>query len=422
MLPASPLAKPGENNDPNALERLRLLIVDDDEGPRQSLWFLFKGEYEVLLAESGSQALELLKSGPVDAAILDIRMPEMSGLELMGNIKKKHPETEVIFLTGYESVETARQALRLGARDYLSKPFDVVAMRSAVAAAVERRLIAGERRASGRLVEELRESLRDYRLRVELASQRGDLYAAAFHDMNNPLTYIVTMVELLAEEMARMEFLIGQDLERVRQTLLSIRQCAHACSEIASRYLKMFRSESTAEARAPVNQALTDLEVLLRRHPGLQQSTLEFQRLPTDADVKLGGIELLQILLNLALNALECLPPANLIKIRAGLVSVPMRLADFADQPGSCFLNREGFVNVAPLVRLDVEDNGPGIELEDLGRIFEPHFTTKSAKGENSGLGLTIVHKLVTHAKGALYLRTAKGLGSCFSIFLPAWP
>src|SRR5437870_4582852 len=92
-----------------------LLIVDDEEGPRQSLRIIFKDEYDVLLAENGQVALELAGQRQVDAAILDIRMPGMSGIEVLMRLKEQNPAIEVIMLTAYETVETARQALRYGA-------------------------------------------------------------------------------------------------------------------------------------------------------------------------------------------------------------------------------------------------------------------------------------------------------------------
>src|SRR5438445_11123483 len=110
-----------------------LLIVDDEEGPRQSLRIVFKDDYNILLADSGNKAIELMKQHSVDAAVLDIRMSGMSGVELLGKLKEINPAVEVIMLTAYETIETARQALRLGACDYLTKPFDISTIRPAIA-------------------------------------------------------------------------------------------------------------------------------------------------------------------------------------------------------------------------------------------------------------------------------------------------
>src|ERR1700685_4455023 len=112
--------------------RRTLLIVDDEEGPRQSLRVVFKDEYNLLMANDGSRAIELAKQNKIDVAITDIRMVGMSGVELLEHLKAVDAGIEVIMLTAYETVDTLRLALRLGACDYLNKPFDISTMRKAV--------------------------------------------------------------------------------------------------------------------------------------------------------------------------------------------------------------------------------------------------------------------------------------------------
>ncbi|NBU07547.1 MAG: response regulator [Proteobacteria bacterium] len=82
-----------------AAPRPTLLVVDDEEGPRQSLRVVFRELYDVVLADSGPRALEIIKSRRVDAAVLDIRMTGMSGTELLGHLKQLDPRIEVVMLT-----------------------------------------------------------------------------------------------------------------------------------------------------------------------------------------------------------------------------------------------------------------------------------------------------------------------------------
>src|SRR5271156_1250761 len=91
--------------------RRTLLIVDDEEGPRQSLRVVFKEEYSLLIASNGADALEFARKHKINAAVLDIRMTGMSGTEVLERIKAIQPSIEVIMLTAYETVETIRQAL-----------------------------------------------------------------------------------------------------------------------------------------------------------------------------------------------------------------------------------------------------------------------------------------------------------------------
>ncbi len=104
---------------------LRILVVDDEAIVRESLagWFQEDG-HEVQTAVSGQEALILLKKERWDLAFIDIKMPGMDGLELNRRIQEMSPETTVIIMTAFASVETAVQALREGAHDYITKPFD----------------------------------------------------------------------------------------------------------------------------------------------------------------------------------------------------------------------------------------------------------------------------------------------------------
>ena len=99
----------------------------------------------------------------------------------------------------------------------------------------------------------------------------------------------------------------------------------------------------------------------------------------------------------------------------------PLDLTAFKDGPDDRLLNVENFDNIAPLVRLWVRDNGPGIPAEVLPKIFHPYFTTKPAK-QGTGLGLNIVQRLVKEARGALHVHTRLGEGTAFTIYLPAAP
>src|SRR6476620_1328167 len=102
--------------------RPTLLICDDEEGPRQSLRIVFKNDYHVLVASDGLEAIMLARSNPVNVCVCDIMMLGMSGVEVLKELKQINPTIEVIMLTAFETIETARQALRFGASDYLNKP------------------------------------------------------------------------------------------------------------------------------------------------------------------------------------------------------------------------------------------------------------------------------------------------------------
>ena len=105
-------------------DKMTIMIVDDEKIVRESLfhWFTKVG-HTVEKAASGFEALEKLEKNPFDLLFVDIRMPEMNGIELLEKVKAEYPETIVIIITAYASIETAVNAMKLGASDYLLKPF-----------------------------------------------------------------------------------------------------------------------------------------------------------------------------------------------------------------------------------------------------------------------------------------------------------
>jgi DNA-binding NtrC family response regulator len=104
--------------------RKKILVCDDEEGIRESLKLILEKDYDVVFAESGDDAIQKMKTSPTDMVILDIKMPRKDGLETLKEIKKVSPMANVIIATGYKSVDTAQEAMRLGASDYIVKPFD----------------------------------------------------------------------------------------------------------------------------------------------------------------------------------------------------------------------------------------------------------------------------------------------------------
>ncbi len=102
----------------------KILIIDDELMPRYSIQQVLKGRYTVFTATGGREGLDLMAQNPMDLVVLDLRMPDMDGITVLREIKKRYPDTQVILLTAYASLDSARSALRLGAFDYLTKPFD----------------------------------------------------------------------------------------------------------------------------------------------------------------------------------------------------------------------------------------------------------------------------------------------------------
>src|SRR6266508_3558548 len=123
----------------------RILVVDDERSMRELLAIVLRREgYEVLLAENGRAAIELLEHEPVDLLISDIKMPDLSGVDVLRAAKKIDQDILGIMITAFASTETAVEAMRLGACDYLSKPFDIDLLKMKVREKIENRQLKQE--------------------------------------------------------------------------------------------------------------------------------------------------------------------------------------------------------------------------------------------------------------------------------------
>ena len=396
-----------------------LLIVDDEDGPRQSLRVIFKDEYDLLMAEDGPTAIELAQKHPIDVAVLDIRMAGMSGIEVLERLKYVNPRIEAIMITAFETTDTIRQALRLRACDYINKPFDLATIRGAVGQAMQRRTLESEIHNSAEKVQELLTELQDQRIEEQIAKTRGDIYASIIHDINGPLTVISGFVQVLNQRLSRSSRLESEDLEFVKDRLRIIGRQASNCVEISRRYLGFLRRQSDENApRVSVNQLLKDLEQLMRVHPSTHENEFGITPLPEDIGVKINGTDLIQILLNLAVNAFQCAPIKHRVEIGGEMLRAPLNLKLFKDSPNDRLLNVESVDNTPPLVKLWVRDNGSGIPPEVLAKIFHPYFTTKGPR-QGTGLGLNIVQRLIKEGNGALHVHTRLNEGTTFTIYLP---
>ena len=115
------------------MAKARILVIDDEESPRESLRFILKDRYEVVLVEDGPSGLEALgKQGPFDVVLLDMKMPQMDGLEVLSKALQFAPTMPVVMVTAITEAKPAVQAMKMGAADYLNKPFDVDEIRLVV--------------------------------------------------------------------------------------------------------------------------------------------------------------------------------------------------------------------------------------------------------------------------------------------------
>jgi two-component system sensor histidine kinase/response regulator len=292
-------------------------------------------------------------------------------------------------------------------------------MRAAVAKAMERHAIAGEIRQTNHTLENLKAEIGSLSSQMELMRMQGEIYASIIHDINSPLAAILGYANLIAERIAAVSCLEGRDLSRVKSQMAVVTKQLKNCGEISRRYLRFLHDQRPECTSTSINQILADLGHLLAVHPSARNHHLVIDPSPAEVEARVNGAELMQVMLNLAINGFQSTPQEHEVKIRGETLRQPLDLSRFTDGIFEGLVNRQGFQNTPPLAALSVHDTGPGIPPEILPRMFDSFFTTKP-EGLGSGLGLSIVRRIVTDAHGALYFRSQPGSGTRFTLFLPA--
>ncbi|GEM_PF-4565895 len=314
--------------------------------------------------------------------LLDLGLPDSTGLETLREFRARAADVPVVVLTGHRDEQLGIEALRLGAQDYLVKGRDTESIPRAVRYAIERE------EAQRRLANATRVAHQQERV-----AALGTIVAGVAHEINNPLTYIRGNVELSilslaaivqhaelephlldeAKEAARLQGAVLEGLDRISKLSRSLR--------------RLTRGDSNERRPVDLSEVAAQVaEIVVAEHAGHLDVKLDLQPVPP---VLGDEAEIFQVFLNLLLNAVQALP-------RGGRVTIRTR-------------HRE------KRVVAEVEDDGPGIPPEAQPHLFTPFFTTKA---EGTGLGLSVSHKIATDHGGTLTFATG-GRGTTFTLDLP---
>ena len=374
------------------LELPQVLVIDDEIGPRESLRMLLKPNYQVHTADCVEAGLKLLKEKQPDAIVMDIRMPGISGIEGLRQIREIDPHLSVIMLTGFGALDTAKEALRLGANDYISKPFDAREMQEVIGRNVERTRVHRTAEQAAGQIKELNNRLLQQLAQKERLASLGQASAEFVHDLGNPLTIVWGYVQLLAKRLDNSENGGAENTTSVKE-LNIIEQNVRLCREL----LTMWQSYGNVEASPPKPISVSSIvrEVLKGVTGMASQSNVTINAEICDDPCTLLGdaLQISRAIQNVIINAIQASAE------RKGAVTIRCDQKDF-------------------YVDLVIEDTGAGIAPAQVNKIFDPYFTTKQAHS-GTGLGLYITKKVVEDHNGSIKVESTLDVGTTFSIRLP---
>jgi signal transduction histidine kinase len=387
----------------------RILVVDDEAAVLATIQGVLELDgHQVVATSSGHEALELARGQFFDLVLTDLRLADLDGLEIVRALQVVSPDSIAITLTGYASLDTAIEALREGAYDYLVKPCDVLELRTTVKRGLERSRLAAQLRNRVRELEQANETIRALNLeleqRVERATadlrdqltERDEFVATVSHDLKSPLTFIKGMANLRRRR---------APVTPVTTPLLDALEQIEACAGRMAHMLDELVDAGRLEAGRPLElrRDTTDLVALARQTVVEHQQTTDrhLLRMETNVPDLIGvwdRVRLGRVLDNLVGNAVKYSPRGGAIEVRVDLEEHAERWAV-----------------------LRVSDKGEGIPAGDLPHIFERFRRGRNVEGRipGTGIGLSGVRTILEQHGGSIGVESAVGHGTTVTVRLP---
>jgi signal transduction histidine kinase len=379
----------------------KILVAEDEVGIRIALTILLEEEgYQVSTACDGNEAISVVRGKEFDLVISDIRMPGMSGLQFLEEVNKTPSAPDMILMTAFGSVETAIQAMKKGARDFLIKPFSNDLLKMTVKRVLERRELSDENRKLH-----------------ELEKLKNEFIAMIAHELRTPLTAIKGYLSLVLSESA------GDLRELQKKYLRVVNQNSEKLQRIVEEVLDIAQMD---KSEFHLNTVPSNLFTIIGKAVAvLQEAVAEKDiKLEVNFDAAAGPIlvdrqRFKQVMVALLENAVAFSQAHRGVWINVR----PWAGADalLADGVPCSYVD---FLSLAPgdYLEISVEDEGPGIPKEALSEVFKKFYQVEDLyvrQVGGMGLGLTLCKRLVETMGGRIWVKSQPGQGSRFSFILP---
>ena len=376
---------------PHDLRHVSILLIDDDPQAQALIEMaLIDAHFErrIEVATTAAAGLERIKTSEHDIYLVDQRLPDGTGIDLIRLAKDLGTDKPFILMTGYGSGALDEAALREGAADYVEKHL--------VGAHLERSIRYALRDwQASRALHDREEQLRQSQKMEAI----GRLAGGVAHDFNNLLTAIIGYTDMIGER-------TDVDAATARE-VREIRHAADRGAALTRQLLAFSRKQFLNPTVININESVAGLLHMLPRLIGDHIQT--DARLGTGLGfVKADASQIEQVIVNLVLNARDAMPTGGHVTIETANLSMT-----------DDHLEAEGLtLEPGPYVTLAITDTGIGMDEATRAHAFEPFFTTKG-KGKGTGLGLATVYGIIDQSGGGIAMRSAPGRGTSIRIYLP---
>jgi len=361
-------------------EKIRVLIAEDEDGLRTTLvaWLGDEG-FVVEQASNGLDAVKLVQAHDFDIALLDIKMPGMNGLEVLRFIKKNSSATDVVMMTAMSDVSMAVEAMKLGAKEYLSKPIDL-----------------------DQLVPQLQALIRKRDAEERIRQLQAEHTSRLLYDLHNPISGLRQSIGYLLKGMAgtvseHQKELLGYMTSSIDRVIGLLNDMMDLTKLEAGRVrlnkgissLADLVTEVTQEFRVPLNSSKISLDI--QAEEGL--APLEFDRQ-----------KIQQVLQNLLSTAVRVTPAQGAVVIHIRKIAMVM---EEGQQPSEYEM-------------VSIYNSGPGMTQEELAVLFDRYRVDSSdANEQRTNLGRIICQRIVEAHNGKIWAESQPGKGATFSFALP---
>ena len=380
-----------------------LLVIDDEPDLVQSVQDLLRFDYRVLGATRASEGLRIMQGERVHIVMSDQRMPEMTGVELLRQVKEQHPDAIRLLFTAYSDLNAVIDAINQGSvYRYIAKPWEAEDLKATLRQAYEFYRLQEERRFLVKEVQAKNFMLASANAELSKANDAKKAFIkVASHELRTPLTILLG----LSEHAVRMT----KEIPALHALTERIRQSGVRLHERVDQMVKLLLAESFDR---PLHRQEVEATPLIRSAVSEVSQFVELRQ------------QQLQLTIPDDLGKLNVEPD----KIRDSLTQLLINAVKFTPNGGTIRLvatrTPEGRLRVA------VADTGMGIEPENLAKIFEPFFTRYDVSRHSSGtfeydkrglgLGLSVAKAFVEMHGGQLTVESKLGMGTTFTMELPA--